>query len=147
MIHTRCALSVLVAVLASTLSPGQDVAAQRTDDRKPRLSLKATPPLGYTPLKVRFTVDVRGGADDAADFYCPSIEWDWGDDLTSESSEDCAPHQPGKSVIRRRDPLEHTVRDDGNFSVRFRMKQNSRVVASTSVNVTVRGGARDDGEL
>ena len=144
MIHTRCASYVIVAVLASTLSPGQDVVAQRNDDRKPSLSLKATPPLGYTPLKVRFAVDVRGGADDDIDFYCPTIEWDWGDDLTSESSEDCAPHEPGKTVIRRRYSMEHTFRDEGNFTVRFRLKQKDRVVASTSVNVTVRGGASED---
>lgn len=144
MTHTRCASYVIVAVLAATLSPGQDIVAQRNDDKKPSLSLRATPPVGFSPLRVRFSVDVRGGADDAIDFYCPAIEWDWGDDLSSESSEDCAPHQPGKTTIRRIYTMEHTFRDEGNFTVRFRMKQNNRVVANASVNVTVRGGARDD---
>ena len=88
--RSRSALWVAAVVCVLALSTGQTV-AQRDDDKKPSLSLRANPPVGFTPLRVRVTVDVRGGADDAADFYCPALEWDWGDDLMSESSEDCDP--------------------------------------------------------
>ena len=144
MTHTRCASYVLVAMLASTLSPGSAAVAQRNDDKKPSLSLKATPPVGFSPLKVRLVVEVRGGANDAADFYCPAIEWEWGDGLTSEMVEDCAPHEAGKSEIRRSYSTEHTYRDEGSFTARFRMKQKNRVVASAATQVNVRAGARDD---
>ena len=78
MIHPRRALSLL-AVLVVALTTGNATNAQRGDDKKPSLSLRATPPVGFSPLRVRLVVDVKGGADDYADFYCPSIEWDWGD--------------------------------------------------------------------
>ena len=91
----RCASYVLVAGLALALAPDQEAAAQRKDDRKPSLSFKADPPVGFTPLKVRVTVEVRGGANDSVDFYCPTIEWEWGDGLKSESSEDCSPYEAG----------------------------------------------------
>ena len=144
MMHTRCASYVLVAGLTLALTPDREAAAQRNDDKKPSLSLKATPPVGFSPLKVRLVVEVKGGADDAQDFYCPSIEWAWGDNLTSESSEDCEPYEAGKSSILRRYSTEHTYRYAGNYTARFRMKQNKRVVASTSVNVQVRAGIRED---
>ena len=118
--------------------------AQRNDAKKPSLSLKATPPVGFTPLRVRLVVDVRGGDDDYADFYCPDIEWDWGDGTISENSQDCDPYEAGKSTIQRRYSAEHIFRQSGSFSVRFRLKQGTRVVASAATNVQVRAGARDD---
>lgn len=132
------------AVFALTLSSGVPADAQRDGDRKPSLSLRATPPVGFSPLRVRVAVDVRGGAEDAEEFYCPSIEWDWGDDLKSESSADCDPFEAGVSSIQRRYSAEHTFRESGSFTVRFRMKQGSRVVASASTNVQVRPGLPED---
>ena len=135
---------MLAAVLAFTTLSGGAANAQRNDDKKPSLSLKATPPVGFSPLKVRLSVELKGGPEDSQDFYCPSIEWDWGDDVTSQQSEDCEPYQPGKSEIRRRYNAEHIFRDAGSFSVKFRLKQGSRVVASASTNVQVRDGLRED---
>jgi len=85
-------------------------------------------------------VDVRGGDNDYEDFYCPSIEWDWGDGTVSESSEDCDPYQSGKSLIRRRFSTEHVFQQPGSFRVAFRLKQRSRVVGSSTGNVQVREG-------
>ena len=144
MIHAQRAFCLLGAVFALAVSSGRPVDAQRNDDKKPSLSLRAQPPVGFTPLRVRVTLEVRGGADDTEEFYCPSIEWDWGDELKSESSEDCEPYKAGSSTIRRRYSAEHTYRDSGSFSIRFRMKQGNRVVASTSTNIQVREGIRDD---
>lgn len=79
-------------MLALILALGVAVHAQKGgEDKKPSLSLKATPVAGFAPLRVRVNVDVRGGANDFADYYCPSIEWEWGDDLRSGNSEDCSP--------------------------------------------------------
>ena len=50
--------------------------------------LKANPPVGFSPLRVRLVVDVRNGANDHQDFYCPGVQWDWGDGTVSENSED-----------------------------------------------------------
>ena len=144
MIHPRRALSLL-AVLLVALTAGSAVGAQQSgDDKKPSLSLRATPPVGFSPLRVRLVVDVRGGADDYQDFYCPSIEWDWGDGTVSGNSEDCDPYEAGKSAIRRRYSIEHVFRQPGTFQVFFRLKQRDRVIAASSSNVQVRPGVRDE---
>jgi hypothetical protein len=138
----RRAFCTLATALA--LTTGVAVDAQRDSaDRKPSLSLRATPPVGFSPLRVRVVVDVRGGSDDYADFYCPAIEWDWGDGTVSESSEDCDPYEAGKSTIRRRFSAEHVFRQSGTFQVFFRLKQNDKTIAASSANIQVRAGLRD----
>ncbi len=144
MIHPRRALSLL-AVLVVALATSNALSAQRSgDDKKPSLSLKATPPVGFSPLKVRLVVDVRGGSDDYEEFYCPSIEWDWGDGTVSRNSEDCDPYQSGKSTIKRRYSIEHVFRQPETVQVFFRLKQRDRVIAATSANIQVRPGVRDE---
>jgi hypothetical protein len=122
----------------------QKAAQKQGDDKRPSLALKVTPPLGFSPLRVHASVDVRGGPDDAVDFYCPAIEWSWGDGTVSETSEDCDPYQEGTSTIRRRFSADHTFQQGGGYRVTFRLKQKTRVVASASTNVQVRAGVRDD---
>ena len=58
--------------------------------------------VGIAPARVVFTAELVGGADDFEEYYCPTIEWEWGDGTTSESNVDCAPYEAGKSAIRRR---------------------------------------------
>jgi len=149
MLAGMCVAGTLLAAHAAS-DPGTDqktdekVAQKQGDDKRPSLALKVTPPLGFSPLRVRATVDVRGGADDAIDFYCPAIEWDWSDGTKSETSEDCDPYQEGTSAIRRRFSSDHTFQQGGAYRVTFRLKQKTRVVASASTNVQVRAGVRDD---
>ena len=135
----------LLPVLTLVLALGVAVyGAQRdSEDKKPSLSLKATPVAGFAPLRVRVTVDVRGGADDFQDLYCPSVEWEWGDDLRSGNSEDCAPYQAGASSIKRRYSSEHVYRNAGTFKLTLRLKQKDRVVGLGSATVEVRPGLRD----
>jgi hypothetical protein len=145
MIRQRRAYCTLIAVLALALSSGVGLDAQRDGaDRKPSLSLRATPPVGFSPLRVRVVVDVRGGADDYPDFYCPTIEWDWADGTVSESSEDCDPYQAGKSAIKRRFTAEHVFRQGGQYQVFFRLKQKDKTIAASSASVQVRAGVRDE---
>src|SRR5688500_5725110 len=99
-----CTQTIALAILASASASN---AQRETEGKKPSVSLRAAPPVGFSPLRVRLTADVRGGADDHPDFYCPTIEWNWGDDLVSESSEDCDPYEAGKSTIKRRYTVEH----------------------------------------
>jgi hypothetical protein len=144
-----CTLAAMFLVIASpqfAFGVAEQAAPQRGEDRKPSLALRATPPVGFSPLRVRTVVDVRGGADDYADFYCPSIEWDWGDGTVSESSEDCEPYEAGKSAIRRRFSAEHIFRQSGMYQVFFRLKQRDKTIAASSGNITVRAGVRDEFE-
>ena len=140
MIHRRRAVCLSIAALAAGLAIGNPADAQRASDdsKKPSVTLRATPPLGFAPLKVRVVADIRGGDNDFADFYCASVEWDWADGSTSENSEDCDPYESGKSTIQRRFTAEHTFRQGGAYDIAFRLKQKKRVVGLSRVMVRVR---------
>ena len=138
-----CALSAAIVSLSMAGLPSIDAvlsAQSGGEAKKPSLSLRVTPPVGFAPLRTRLVVDVRDGDDDYADFYCPTVEWDWGDGTVSANSEDCDPYEAGKSSIRRRFSTEHTFRQPGAYRVAFRLKQKDRVVGMSSVNVQVRAG-------
>jgi hypothetical protein len=117
--------------------------ARESADKKPSLSLKLTPPIGFSPLRVHAVAELKGGANDYADFYCAAVEWDWGDGTVSENSEDCTPYEGGVSEIRRRFSADHTFQTSDGYRVSFRLKKKARIVASSTVNVQVRPGLRD----
>ena len=117
-------------------------AQKEQKDAKPSLKLTARPPIGMSPARVVLTADVNGGPNDAEDYYCPTIEWDWGDGTTSETTSDCNPYEPGKSEIRRRYTIDHIFRA-GNYKVAFRIKKRDKMVASATVLIEIRPGVRD----
>jgi hypothetical protein len=140
-------LTFALATVLATLAPDVPAdAGQRAaqDNKKPSVALRATPPVGFAPLRVRVVADLKGGADDYEDYYCATVEWDWADGTTSGSSEDCNPYEAGKSAIQRRFSAEHTFRQGGEYDVVFRLKQKSRVVAYSKAIVRVRAGIQDD---
>ena len=53
--------------------------------------------MAVSPARVVASADVDGGPDDFEEFYCASVEWDWGDDTKSNNAADCDPYEPGKS--------------------------------------------------
>ena len=142
MAQLRRAFCTLAAVAAALLASTHATTAQQrnADDKKPSLSLKVTPPLGFSPLRVRAVIDVRGGADDNAEFYCAGMEWDWGDGTVSENSSDCDPYEAGKSTIRRRFTADHVFRQEGTQKIVFRLKQKTKVVGSATASIQVRAG-------
>ena len=140
MTDLRRVACTVVAALGVCLSV---LHGQQTEPKKPSLSLKATPPVGFTPLRVVVAVDVKDGSDDYPDFYCAGVEWDWGDGTISENSSDCDPYVAGKSTIRRRFTADHIYRQQGQFKVTFKLKQKTKQVAAASTNVQVRGGVGD----
>ena len=137
-IPRRAAVSACLLVAAIAVA----VAA---DDKKPSISVKANPPTGFAPTRVVLTAEIKGGPNDFADFYCPSVEWVWGDDTKAESSADCDPYEVGKSEIKRRYIFDRVFQTPGNFRVEFRLKQKNKVVGSGSTTVNIRPGIRDGG--
>ena len=115
-------------------------------DNRPKLSLKVNPSMGTNPVRVVASADLNGGADDYEEFYCPSIEWDWGDDTRSNNAADCDPYEAGKSQITRRFTADHTYRQAGSFRIQFRMKKKDKTSAA-STTVQVRPGIYDGGGL
>jgi hypothetical protein len=116
------------------------------DKNKPSLSLKATPQMGFAPARVVLTAELKGGANDYEDFYCASIEWDWGDGTKSVNQVDCDPFQAGKSEIERRHVVTHVFELPGDFNVEFRLKQKDKVVGIARTSVRIRAGVRDIGD-
>jgi hypothetical protein len=131
-----------------------NLSAQKPEQKKPSISLRANPTAGFSPLRVVLTAELKGGSDDYEEFYCASVEWDWGDDTKSETKTDCDPYESGKSEIKRRYVQEHTFRSINpdlpgapgmpagptQFRVRFLLKQKNKVVGSGQTMVEVRSG-------
>lgn len=129
--------SLATALCVFTLCTGG--ATNASDKKKPSLTLRANPVSGLAPLKVVLTAAIVGGPNDYEEFYCPTIEWEWGDETKSESKVDCEPYEPGKSEIVRSYTVEHRFNIGGDHRVQFRLKKNKKTVASASVVVRVTG--------
>ena len=140
------AFTLAVAVCVSVVVAGQQKddkdSKDKDSDKKPKLTLKAQPVISMSPSKVTLRAELVGGANDYEEYYCPTVEWDWGDGTTSESSSDCEPYEAGKSEIRRRYTVEHVFRA-GNYRVALRLKKRDKMVTSATVMVEVRPGIRD----
>ena len=144
-IGRRALTALLCAAALGALSSRPATAAGPEKKPKPSVTVKATPVMAFSPARVVLTADVHGGADDYEEFYCATVEWEWGDDTHSESKEDCEPYQAGKSEIKRHFTVEHTFNSSGEFRVEFRLKQKNKIVARGTADVKVRPGIRDFG--
>jgi hypothetical protein len=122
-------------------APRTEAQAQKPEAKRPTINVRITPPMGFTPLRVRATADVRDGSDDYADFYCATVEWDWGDGTISENTTDCEPYEAGKSTIQRRFTADHVYRQAGAYRIAFRLKQKTRQVGGGVASIQVRSGA------
>jgi hypothetical protein len=137
--RVRRLLPAFAAVVLATTA----LAAELDKKPKPSVSLRASPQVGFSPLRVVLTAELTGGLDDFEEFYCPSIEWNWGDDTKSESRVDCDPYQAGKSEIKRRYTVDHTFNTMGEYRIEFRLKQKNKVVGGARTTIRVRPGIRD----
>jgi hypothetical protein len=133
----------ILAIHVPPVHGEQDKAAK--EKKKPSMSLRASPSAGFSPLRVFLTAEIKGGDDDFSEFYCPTVEWVWGDDTRAESTVDCDPYESGKSEIRRVYTTSRIFPTAGNFKVEFRLKQKDKVVGYTTTTVQVRPGVRDGG--
>ena len=109
-----------------------------------KITLKAQPTISMAPSRVVLTAELTGGANDYEEYYCPTVEWDWGDGTQSESTIDCEPFQAGKSEIKRRYTVEHIFRT-GAYKVMFRLKRRDKALAAATVSIQVRPGLREGG--
>ena len=132
-------LAITLALLGSAaLVTGEE-------QKRPSITVRASPSAGFSPLRVSLSAEIKGGPNDFAEFYCPTIEWVWGDDTRAESTTDCDPYEAGKSEIKRRYSVSRIFQSSGNFRVEFRLKQKDKVVGVGSTTVQVRPGVRDGG--
>ena len=135
----------LLVVAPMTLAGQKNERDPGADVRRPKLTLKAQPVIAMSPARIVLTAELVGGPNDYEEYYCPGVEWDWGDGTQSESSNDCAPYEAGKSEIKRRFTTEHIFRA-GMFRVSIRLKRREKAIALATVNIQVRPGLRDTGQ-
>jgi hypothetical protein len=110
--------------------------------KKPRLDLRASPRMAFTPASVLVMAELVGGGEHE-DYYCPGLEWDWGDGNRSAQESDCEPFGP-ESTLERRYMARHAYGAPGNYSVRLTLRRASRTVAVATVPVTVHGPSRGE---
>ena len=113
----------------------------KKDPKRPQLLLKATPNSGMVPIRISGFAELKGGDEDFEEYYCPTIEWNWGDGTVSESSNDCEPYEAGKSQIHRRYSVTHQYRQGGQYRISFRLKQKTRIVGTATTVVQILGSA------
>ena len=127
----RTAVVPLIALALAT------PAAAGTRPSRPRFDLRASPRIAFSPVHVLVVAELKGG-DDLEEFYCPGLEWDWGDGERSLHESDCAPFAPGTS-LERRFSARHLFRQPGEFDVQVRLRRADRSVATATVHVSVEG--------
>jgi hypothetical protein len=113
------------------------------ETKRPGLSLKASPVISFSPARIVLTAELKGGPNDFEEYYCPTVEWDWGDGTHSEATADCEPYEAGKSEIKRRYIVEHVYRYAANYRVQFKLKKKDKVLSAVTATVQVRPGVRD----
>ena len=138
---------VSIGICGLLLFAGGTSSAQSTDDKekkepkRPSLSLKSTPATGMVPVRVSATAEFKGGDDDFQDYYCPGVEWNWGDGTVSEATADCQPYEAGVSQVKRRYTASHTYKRAGAYRISFRLKMKGRVLISQTTMVRLLGGS------
>src|SRR4029078_1779431 len=105
------------------------------DNKKPKVSVKANPAMGISPVRVVASADISGGPNDNEEFYCAAVEWEWVDDTRSTNTGDCDPFEAGKSEIKRRFTADHVYRTAGEYRVQFRLKKKDKKSARASNSV------------
>ncbi len=130
----RCGFPMVPLLLLALAAPGETGEPKM---KKPRLDLRATPRLAMSPVNVLLVAELVGG-DEAEEFYCPGLEWEWGDGGKSAYESDCPPFEPGAEFTRRFSAM-HAYRLPGEYQVTVRLRRADRSLAVATASISVRG--------
>jgi hypothetical protein len=115
------------------------------DPKRPKLTLRTSATIATSPATITLTAELVGGANDYQDYYCPTVEWNWGDGTRSESEFDCEPYQARKSEIRRFFTVQHVFRT-GDYHVTFRLRRRDKELTSIGADVRIQPSLNEIGE-
>ena len=121
--------TVIVIALAASAAAGEARA------RKPRLEVRTTHSLGFTPVQVMAVAELVGGQD-LEDYYCVGLEWDWGDGTRSYRESDCDPFEAGMEIDRFFS-ARHVYAVPGEYRVRVSLVRAERRVARAGASVRI----------
>lgn len=136
----RTATAVL-AVLALAAPAALASNKGESKPKRPRLDLRISPRMAFSPATVLVTAELVGG-DDSEEFSCPEIEWEWDDGGKSVAEADCEPWQPGKAM-ERRFTAEHLYKRAGIYNIKLTLRKANRSLAVAQTKLTVRAGLGD----
>ena len=139
--------AILCALIVGFGSCQPSIAAAGSDKKaKPSVSVRASPTIGFSPARMVLTAELKGGADDYEEFYCASIEWDWGDDTrVGVAAPTASRTKPERARSSGDSSIDHVFNFSGDYRVQFRLKQKNKIVGSGSTDVKIRPGIRDGG--
>jgi hypothetical protein len=140
-ITMRTAATCLAVVAATAMVAAQKNDAKEQEAKRPKVTLRIQPQVAIAPARVTLTAELIGGPDDFEEYYCAAVEWEWGDDTSSESTTDCEPYEAGKSQIKRRYTTQHQFRRAGTYKVYFHLKQKDKILGSAAATLQVQPGA------
>jgi hypothetical protein len=129
-------VGVLVLAVAASAGAGDK------KEKKPGLDLRSTPRFAFSPARILFTAELKGG-DDVEELYCPEVEWEWGDGGKSTQESDCDPWVPGSTKIVRRYTGNHTYQYAGLYRVKITLRRSGKDIMTQSLNLTIRAGVGD----
>jgi hypothetical protein len=145
----RAVLAVLLVLGLASAGVGKDKkseeekkASEGKKGKRPSLALRALPRFAFSPANIHFTAELTGG-DDLEDFYCPDVEWEWGDGGKSQQESDCAPFEEGTSTIDRHFTADHVYQLSGRYTVKLTLRRAGKSVASQTLQLTIRPGLGD----
>jgi hypothetical protein len=130
--------AVLLAVLgfAGPAPAGEDQKPKKP--KRPDFDLRVSPRFSFSPAELMFTAELKGG-DDVEEYYCPEVEWEWGDGGKSVQEADCDPWKPD-TKLERRFVGRHVFVESGIYETRVTLRKSDRTIATRSIEVTVRPG-------
>jgi hypothetical protein len=133
--------AVFVLALLAVPALAEDAGTTLKKGKRPGLELRSTPRFAFSPARILFTAELKGG-EDVEELYCPEVEWEWGDGGRSVEEADCDPWQPG-SRIDRRFSAGHNYPQAGAYTVKITLRKSGKSMAAQSLRVTVRAGVGD----
>ena len=133
--------TALVVLISLGLTTPAVLAQDEAKARKPRLGLRATPRIAFSPVRVHLTAELEGG-DPSAEYHCPALEWDWDDGSKSAHEADCEPLDESEG-FERRFSADHAYATAGVYEVKVKMLDGTRVLAVATARINVRPGPGD----
>src|SRR5512143_1828334 len=113
-------------------------AARAGDEARPHVALRATPRRAFPPANVLAVAELKGRPGE--DFYCPGIEWEWGDGSRSASEGDCPPYHEGAEVERFYS-ARHAYGAPGTYDLKLTMRRAHRTLAVATLEIVVCGAS------
>ena len=136
----KAAVTALAALALAAFARAEEPKSDKKPKR-PGIEMRTVPRFAFSPAHVLVIAELKGG-DDVEEYYCPEVEWEWGDGGKSVQEGDCEPWSAG-TKIQRRFSNEHDFRFAGKYTIKITLRKAGRQISSQTVSLSVRPGLGD----